>query len=203
MYYPIVKADFTTFDEKLDELLTYKRKLAEDMLNGAGDIGPGDFNLADVVSVAEGVGIDERIGLDAALRMGGQHFECLVGVLWSKIGYDCYRTPSTKDYGVDVVALKAELGKLIQAKTCGTNGTRLGWDAVKEVVAGEAFYQRRHPAVAFEKVCITNQYFNSHAVENAVLNGVELLDQEELAILLEKHEVTMLEVERMLYTARD
>lgn len=204
VYYPVVSAhDFTTFDVKLDQLLTYKRKLAEDMLNGAGDIGPGEFSLADVVTDADASGIDERVNLESALRMSGQHFECLAGVLWAKLGYASYRTPSTKDYGVDVVAIQGKRGKLIQAKTCGTDGAKLGWDAVKEVVAGEAFYKRRHPEVAFEKVCITNQSFNSHAVENAALNGVELLDQARLATLLESHTVTMLEVERMLYSAWD
>lgn len=188
---------------KLDQLLTYKRKLAEDMVNGSGDIGPGEFTLAEVVFGADASDIDERISLDTALRMSGQHFECLTGVLWSKLGYACYRTPSTKDYGVDVVALQGERGKLIQAKTCGTDGTRLGWDAVKEVVAGEAFYKRRHLEVQFEKICVTNQFFNSHAIENAALNGVELFDQSGLATLLQIHTVTMLEVERMLYTEWD
>lgn len=56
VYYPVVHAhDFTTFDIKLDELLEYKRKLAEDMLNGSGDIAPGDFNIVDVVP---GTGFD-------------------------------------------------------------------------------------------------------------------------------------------------
>jgi len=201
VYYPVVSAeDFTTFDVKLDQLLTYKRKLAEDMLNGSGDIGPGEFILADVVSNSDARDIDERVTIDTALRMNGQHFECLAGVLWSKLGFTCYRTPSTKDYGVDVIALRGTTGKLIQAKTSGTDGARLAWDAVKEVVAGEAFYQRRHPKVKFEKVCLANQLFNSHATENASLNKVELLDQGDLTNLLEKHNVTILEVERMLHT---
>ncbi|NHZ44616.1 SNF2-related protein [Massilia aquatica] len=201
VYYPVVSAqDFTTFDVKLDQLLTYKRKLAEDMLNGSGDIGPGEFTLADVIFGADAGDIDERVSLAVALRMSGQHFECLAGVLWTRLGNDCYRTPTTKDYGVDVVALRGEQGKLIQAKTCGTDGTRLGWEAVKEVVAGEAFYRRRHPKVQFQKVCITNQFFNAHASENAALNQVELLDQLDLEAMLNTHAVTMLEVERMLYT---
>lgn len=200
VYYPVVSAqDFTTFDVKLDQLLTYKRKLAEDMLNGAGDIGPGDFRLADVVSSADASDIDERINLDIALRMNGQHFECLTGVLWTKLGYACYKTPGAKDYGVDIVAIEGSAGILVQAKTCGTDGARLGWDAVKEVVAGEAFYKRRHFEVQFQKVCITNQFFNSHAIENAALNGVKLLDQTDLAAMLNAHTVTMLEIERMLY----
>lgn len=200
VYYPVVYAeDFMTFDVKLDLLLAYKRGLAEDMLNGSGDVSPGDFNLVDVVPAADAKDIDERVSLDMALRMGWQHFECLAGVLWTKRGYDCYRTPGSNDNGVDVVALAAGKGQLVQAKTSGTDGAALNWDAVKEVVAGEAFYRRRHPAVDFEKVCITNQFFNRQAHENAALNAVELLDQTHLAGLLERHVVTMLEVEKMLY----
>lgn len=200
VYYPVVQAeDFTTFDVKLDRLLTYKRTLAEDMLNGSGDINPADFNLADVVPESDAEDIDERVDLDMALRMGWQHFECLAGVLWTKRGYDCYRTPGTADNGVDVVAQAGRKGQLVQAKTSGTDGAALNWDAVKEVVAGEAFYRRRHPNVEFEKVCLTNQFFNRQAQENAELNSVQLLDQTHLAELLKQHPVTMLEVERMLY----
>jgi SNF2-related domain/Restriction endonuclease/Helicase conserved C-terminal domain len=200
VYYPVVCAeDFTTFDVKLDLLLAYKRGLAEDMLNGSGDVNPGDFNIADVVPAADAKDIDERVSIDTALRMSWQHFECLAGVLWTKRGYDCYRTPGSNDNGVDVVAIAAGRGQLVQAKTSGTDGALLNWDAVKEVVGGEAFYKRRHPSVEFQKVCITNQFFNRQAHENAALNSVDLLDQTHLADLLERHAVTMLEVEKLLY----
>ena len=200
VYYPVVFAeDFTTFDVKLDHLLTYKRTLADDMLNGSGDVNPGDFNIVDVVPPSDSGDIDEPVTLDMALRMSWQHFECLAGVLWTKRGYACYRTPGSGDNGVDVVALAAGRGQLIQTKTSGTDGKTVNWDAVKEVVAGEAFYRRRHPGVAFEKVCLTNQFFNRQAHENAGLNSVEMLDQTHLAGLLERHPVTLLEVEKMLY----
>ncbi|MCP1121671.1 SNF2-related protein [Robbsia andropogonis] len=133
VYYPTVYADdFITFDVKLDQLLSHKRNLSEDMLNGAGDVAPGDFNIADVVPGSQSDGLDEEITLDVALRMGWQHFECLVGVLWSKQGFNCYRTPSTNDNGVDIVAIDGERGQLLQAKTSGVDGAKLGWDAVKE-----------------------------------------------------------------------
>jgi hypothetical protein len=201
VYYPVVHADdFLTFDVKLDRLLTYKRSLAEDMLNGSGDVTPGDFNVADVVPKADAADLDERVTLDMALRMTWQHFECLTGALWQKRGYNCYRTPGTNDNGVDVVALLDAKGQLVQAKTSGTDGATLGWEAVKDVVTGEAFYRRRHPGVVFDKVCLTNQFFNHQAHENALLNGVELLDQTHLTELLKAHAVSMLEVERMLFT---
>ena len=200
VYYPVVSAeDFTTFDIKLDQLLEYKRGLADDMLNGSGDVGPGDFKIGDVVPEADGVNIDEDVTLDMALRMKWDLFECLAGVLWTKKGYACYRTPGSNDNGVDVVALGKGTGELIQAKTSGHEGTALSWDAVKDVVTGEAFYKKRHPNFEFGKVCITNQYFNALAKENARLNHVTLVDQTQLGTLLQAHPVTMLEVEKMLY----
>lgn len=45
VYYPTVAADdFVTFDVKLDQLLTKKRELAGDMLNGSGDISGAEFD---------------------------------------------------------------------------------------------------------------------------------------------------------------
>lgn len=200
VYYPVVTADdFTTFDVKLDHLLTYKRSLADDMLNGSGDVGPGDFNLVDVVPDASIENLDERVTMDVALRMEWQHFECLAGVIWNKRGYSSYRTPGSNDNGIDVVALASGRGQLIQAKSSSRDGAGLSWEAVKDVVTGEAFYKRRHPGIVFEKVCLTNQFFNPQARENASLNSVELLDQVQLTALLQQHTVTMLEVEKMLY----
>ena len=134
------------------------------------------------------------------MRMDWQLFEAMVTVLWSKRGYVTYRTPGSGDNGVDVVAISGAKGELIQVKTSGADGHAIGWDAVKEVVTGEAFYQRRHAGVNFTKVCLTNQYFNGKAVENAKLNQVELVDQPLLIELLDRYPVSMLEVEKTLYS---
>ncbi|MGC3965174.1 MAG: SNF2-related protein [Rhodocyclaceae bacterium] len=202
VYYLTVTAqDFTTFDEKLDRLLSFKRELSDDLLNGYGDVTPGDFNVVEIVpDGGNDHGVVTRITLDVMMRMNWQHFECFVGALWSKLGYDTYRTPGANDNGVDVVALDARKGLLIQAKTSSQEGALLGWEAVKDVVTGAAFYQRRHPKVSFGKVGVTNQFFSAQAKDNAQLNGVELLDQTDLGRLLEENEVTLLEVERMLYS---
>ena len=202
VYYPVVAADdFTTFDVKLDQLLERKRSLAGDMLNGCPDITLADFHVEEVVPVADLEDIDEVVTLDMALRMDWRHFEGLAAAIWSKRGFDTvYCTPSANDYGVDVVAISGSQGELIQTKTSGSDTRALSWDAVKEVVAGEAFYRRRHPNVTFKKVCLTNQFFNSAAHESAVLNGVELMDQRHLENLLREHPVTIFEIERFLYT---
>ncbi|MBV5270532.1 MAG: restriction endonuclease, partial [Afipia sp.] len=181
-------------------MLEHKRRLAEDMLNGAGDVGPGDFNIADVIPNADLHDIDTHVTLDTALRMDWQHLECLIAALWSRRGFVCNRTSARNDNGVDIVAIKDSKGELIQVKSSGIEGASIGWDAVKDVVTGEAFYRRQHPGIEFGKVCVTNQFFSTQAAENAVLNNVELLNQEHLAQLLTEHSVTMNELDRIRYT---
>jgi len=201
VYYPVVAADdFTTFDVKLDQLLERKRSLAGDMLNGCPDISTADFRVEDVVPGDFTADIDEVVTLDTAMRMEWRHFEGLAAAIWSRRGFDTvYCTPPANDNGVDVVAIRGSYGELVQTKSSAADGRLLGWDAVNEVVAGEAFYRRRHPGVDFKKVGLTNQFFNSGAHEKASLNAVELLDQSHLTKLLAENRVTMLDVERLLY----
>lgn len=202
VYYPVVKADdFSTFDVKLDQLLTAKRALAEDMLNGSGDLAPGDFKIADVVPPGSAEGVDEHVDLETALRMDWRYFEGLAAALWFKQGYTttCYCTPAANDNGVDVVAIAGDRGVLVQTKSSSIVGTRLGWEVVKDLVAGEAFYQRKHPGVQFRRLGMTNQYWNDKAMEHAALNNVELVDQPALERLLKEHKVSMSDIERMLH----
>jgi hypothetical protein len=59
---------------------------------------------------------------------------------------------------------------------------------------------KQFPTVKFEQVCITNQYFNEQAHENAGLNNVELVEQPHLAEMLRQIPVTVLDVEKVLFT---
>jgi hypothetical protein len=202
VYYPVVIAeDFTTFDAKLDQLLERKRSLAGDMLNGSPDISPSDFRVEEVVPGADVDSIDERVTLDLALRMEWRHFEGLAAALWLKKGFDTvYCTPPSADNGVDVVAIRGLMGELVQTKSSSSDERTLNWDAVKEVVAGEAFYKRRHSGVEFKKIGLTNQSFNQQAHENARLNNVILIERQNLDEMLKLYPVTMLDIERLLYT---
>lgn len=200
VYCPIVFADdFTTFDMKLDQLLAAKRSLAEDMLNGSGDIRPGEFGLDEVIPGADAPTLAPIVSLGDALKMEWDYFECLIAAIWQRKGYKVvYRTPQHDD-GVDVVGITDGIGVLIQCKSSGADRSSLGWDAIKEVVGGEAAYRQRHPGVVFKKICVTNQSFNSTARTHADLNDVELLSQTHLAKLLEDYPVRLLDVERFLY----
>lgn len=202
VYYPVVQADdFTTFDVKLDRLLEKKRGLANDMLNGAGDLKPGDFDFEDVAPPDVGFS-EEWVTKDVALLMNWEYFEALAAALYAKRGYVAHRTPGSGDNGVDVVALPQGhgKGKLVQAKSSSSDGTTLNWDAVKDVVTGRAFYAKRFPNIEFDLACITNQFFDQQTRMHAKLNSVELIEQPELVEMLEKTPVTILEVEKVLFT---
>ena len=202
VYYPVIHADdFTTFEMKLHELLARKRELADDMLNGTGDVTPAEFDIADVAPDREVVLFADVVTFDEVLQMRPDYFEGLVAVLWQQRGFrEVQRTPTSGDDGVDVVAIQRPQGELIQCKTSATENARLGWEAIKDVVAGAAAYEKRHPDVRFNKVCITNQFFNPNAQRHAENNQVELYDQLRLAQLLAAHPVRLTEIERFLYT---
>lgn len=201
VYYPVITSnDFTTFDEKLDRLLEHKRSLAGDVLNGCPDVTMADFAIDEIVPAEFAKDLDDTVTLDVALQMDWRLFEGLAAALWAKQGFsNVYCTPRSGDNGVDVVAIRNNEGVLIQTKSSGIDGYKHGWDTVKEVIAGHAYYQRRHPGVTFQLVGISNQYFNSHAYENANLNGVMLIGQDELSDLLERFSVNLADVERFVY----
>ncbi|MGI9213276.1 MAG: hypothetical protein ACR2HF_12470, partial [Methylococcaceae bacterium] len=52
----------------------------------------------------------------------------------------------------------------------------IGWDAIKEVVAGAAAYEQQFPDIRFNKVAVTNQFFNDNSIRQAEHNGVSLID---------------------------
>jgi len=101
------------------------------------------------------------------------HWQGAFVVRWQQ---QVYVTPH-RDGGVDVVALESRVGVLLQCKTSSKDGAQLGWDAVKDVVAGHALCAKRHPETNFARTCVTNQFFNSTAHERAGHNDVEMVEK--------------------------
>jgi SNF2 family DNA or RNA helicase/Holliday junction resolvase len=190
VYSPVVVADdFTTFDAKLHELLEWKRGLSHDMLNGVGDISGNDFCGLEAPGGTAAFD-NSPITAKDIVSMEPYAFEVFCSALWSKQGYKTLLTPVTGDGGVDVVAINGNRGVLIQCKSSSVEGQSLGWDAVKEVVAGAAAYEMKHSGVTFQKVAATNQFFNSSAKEQAQINKVALFDCFALDEALKKYPVS-------------
>ncbi len=199
VYYPVVVAhDFLTFDAKLDKLLDWKRGLATDMLNGAGDVSPADFGDLEAPDGGNAFG-NELIGANDICSMSPDTFEAFCALLWSKRGYPkTMKTPRTGDGGIDVVAIRGAEGVAIQCKSSSVEGRELGWEAVKDVAAGVAAYSQRYPGIRFSLVAATNQRFNSTARQQAEILKVKLVDGDDLKRLLENYPIKRGELERYL-----
>lgn len=199
VYYPVVVAqDFLSFDAKLDQLLDFKRGLATDMLNGAGELRKDEFFDVEAPDGSLALG-EALIGVDELGTLDANAFEAFCALLWSKRGYQqTFRTGRVGDGGVDVLAIRGAEGVLIQCKSSATEGRELGWDAVKDVSAGAPAYAQRHPGVQFSLVAATNQRFNNTAWQQAQLLNVELVDAEDLARLLAQYPMRRGELEKFL-----
>jgi HJR/Mrr/RecB family endonuclease len=126
--------------------------------------------------------------------MDGYSFEVFCKLLWEKRGFISNVTAKRGgDGGIDVVAQLGKEGQLLQCKT--SLHLEIGWDAIKEVVAGAVRYQTRFPGTRFSKVAVTNQRFTSGAREQAEANRVNLVERDELAVLLKKYPVTNLDLD--------
>jgi hypothetical protein len=200
VYYPVVCAqEFMTFDVLLDRLLDRKRDLSGDMLNGTGNILPSEFE--DVVGVGKDA-FEKQLCIEDADSLEPLYFEALIAALYKKRGFRSVKlTPASGDGGVDVVAKNNTQGELIQVKHCTSDTGVLGWDAVKEIVAGERLYAFQFPGVQFRKIALTNREFNSNAYTQAGILGVELISRNKLENWLQDHRVTISEIESFLLSS--
>lgn len=192
VYCPTVThPDFTTFEAKLDQLMRSKQDLAADMLNGIG----GDFSLSELGISPSKTAAAPFITLSDIDELEGDTFEKLCQLLLEKAGWEARQTPKAQwDGGIDIVALKGTEGLLVQ---CKRSSRTLGWDAIKEVVAGSARYEKLYPSIAFSKLAITNQFFNPNAKDQAQHNAVQLWERTQLTNHLQQTSVSRREFDEL------
>ncbi len=133
--------------------------------------------------------IDER-ELDFALKslhngagrrfndLDGASFEALIKRLYEGTGYTAQLTGGTGDQGGDLVVVRDNAKKVIQAKY--RRRMTVGNDAVQQVVAAKGIYN------CPEAVVITNSTFTPKAEEIARVHGVELVDGKILRLRLQE-----------------
>ena len=199
VYYPVIVAhDFLTFDAKLDKLLSTKRSLSYDVLNGAGDVNPADFGDLQAPDGGNAFG-NEFISVHDIGSLNSDAFEAFCALLWSKQGYTkTFKTGRVGDGGVDVLAIRGSEGVAIQCKSSGIEGRKHGWEAVKDVSAGLPAYAKRYSSVKFTTVAVTNQLFNDTARQQAQVLNVELIDGNDLARMMEKYPMKEWELQQFL-----
>jgi HJR/Mrr/RecB family endonuclease len=182
VYCPTVThPEFMTFEAKLDELMRSKLDLASDMLNGiGGEFSPFDFDVPTTQLTTD----KQFITLQDIDELDGNDFEKLCQLLLQKEGWDAQQTAKARgDGGIDIVAIQGKTGLLIQ---CKRSSKTLGWDAIKEVVAGSARYEKLYPNIIFTKIAMTNQFFNQTAKDQATHNCVNLWERSVIGSKLQK-----------------
>jgi restriction system protein len=107
--------------------------------------------------------------------MGGQEFEVHLKNCFLNWGYSARLTPSTNDYGVDILVTVEDSKIAVQAKRYKGS---VGISAIQEVLGGKAFYQCSHALV------ITTGTFTKNAINLAEQVGVTLIDRSQLKSFL-------------------
>ncbi|WP_279389400.1 SNF2-related protein [Plasticicumulans lactativorans] len=190
VYYPTVHAkDFVTFEAKLDRLLAGKRALAQDMLNGSGELDASEWRGLQTPD-GDSIATDLLLTPELLTRLQSEAFERLCRLRLVRDGHMASLTPKSGDGGIDVVAFRGATGVLVQCKS-SSRQPRLGWEAVRDVVAGAEVYRRQHPNVTFTLVAATNQRFTDGAEEHARQLSVELWQQTDWLSWLAREAITM------------
>ena len=110
-------------------------------------------------------------------ELDGDKFETLIKRLYEGAGYTAQLTGRTGDQGGDLVVVREDAKKVIQAKL--RRNMSVGNDAVQQVVAAKAIYN------CPSAVVITNSTFTPEAEELARVHGVELVDGKVLRMRLQ------------------
>ena len=110
--------------------------------------------------------------------LGGAGFEALLKRLYEGNGYTAQLTGKPGDQGGDLVVVRDDAKKVIQAKY--RRDKAIGNDAVQEVIAAKGVYNCPGAIV------ITNSTFTREAEELARVHGVELVDGKLLRLRLQQ-----------------
>lgn len=189
-----------SFDEKMEELLEFKRTLSKSAIFPAGEFEEDCLdlykNLFDDPRNAENSsrgGVKREYWTGSKIKnVKGRVLEEVVAGIYDRIdGYHTELTPVTNDYGGDVIVYKNRdrtEGMLIQCKRRPPE-ERLGLQAVQEVFAALPKYQKSL-GCRLKGVVVTNAAgFTDNAKELAAADGVQLIDGVLLEKMLERYPV--------------
>ena len=104
-------------------------------------------------------------------KMTGIEFEEFLKVHFENIGYKVSLTPTTNDYGADLILKKDGETIVVQAKRWSD---KVGNTAVQEIVSARGYYK------ADKAMVVTNSYYTDNAYALAKANDVELWDRNNL-----------------------
>ena len=111
-------------------------------------------------------------------RMDGVEFEQYLKAHFENLGYHVKTTPTTADYGVDLICKRQGECIAVQAKRYRD---KIGISAVQEVIGGMNYYDCTYGMV------VTNSYFTKNAQELAEKSNVVLWDRDVISKIFHIH----------------
>ncbi|QTD40830.1 restriction endonuclease [Sporosarcina sp. Te-1] len=143
-------------------------------IKGAG-IGAGiGFAVVIAITIWRSVRFSKRMkrsGIAEIDQMTGRQFEEYVGILFKNQGYGVTYTPTTGDFGADLILKKGNEVVVVQAKRYKQS---VGIKAVQEVIPAIKMYNANAAWV------ITNSTYTKQVRELAKRNRVRMIDRDEL-----------------------
>jgi superfamily II DNA or RNA helicase len=206
VYHPIARdpqGEFVTFDEKLDQLIERRQRLAADFLSplpAEDELGRELFDgLLDQSPAPSGRISLPPLDKDDVRRLSCYDFEALVAALENRAERKVILTPQSGDGGVDVIAIGHREVRLIQCKHTQW-GNDVNEDAIAETVTAVDGYRVRYLRGisrdhSLRPVLVTNGNLTRRAKREAQQRGVETITQNELLKLLQAHPVTVWDIE--------
>ncbi|WP_408892595.1 restriction endonuclease [Paenibacillus taichungensis] len=116
---------------------------------------------------------------DIDKMLDGSEFELYLYHLFQQLGYaEVHKTTSSRDFGADLVFVdRAGRRNVIQAKRYGANHP-VGLSAVQEIYTSMRYYE------ADRSIVLTSARYTEACRTLAAVNGVKLLDREDLMDLI-------------------
>lgn len=191
VYYPtVVSPEFETFEARLHTLITAKRDLGRDMLNGVGELSVAEVAEGLATHTGDVINTRQKVMPEDLSSIGATHFEKLIAELLKQQGYQAEAIGRAGDHGIDVWAVKGNTGYLVQCKSTSRE-SGIGIEGINEVVGGAAHYRAKDKKTQFALVVATNGKFNKTAIEHAnnQPESVELWDFDNISSLLLQHDV--------------
>ena len=184
-----------SFDDKLNELLEYKRSLSDNVLFPTGDDAKdGQKIFNDCINNGRR-GNDTRVA-----NLTIEDVDTYIGIVFEQIVADIYgrkdgvkvrKTKDTNDNGADIVVIYEHdrSGLLIQCKHKDDPYTgSLGKRGIQEVCAAVNYYKNldEYRGIEFKTAVVTNaKEFSAGARELAASNSVQLIARNELKHMLD------------------
>jgi hypothetical protein len=182
-----------SFDEKLDGLLDFKRKLSENVLFPTGDTEFDGIKVFDELTSEPGeVKEITYWQIEDILKVNGVAFEKIMSGLFKAMQYTALLTPPSNDNGADIVVLcdkTNHTGYLVQCKQTATSNN-MGPEGVEQVTSAIKYYEKLYSPYKFKGLVVTNaRGFTINARERARVNNIELWSNDKIKELLEKYPV--------------